>query len=129
MVAELDHCLEIYRQIILQATGIDVQHLRGCAKTQINFKRPSFARGLVAGPAVPVDEFVAYRNDRHFDGAATLCAGVCFGGGEQLFADAGALQRLPRRLPYNIAMEMLLLGRRMGADEAARYGLATTVLP
>ena len=36
--------------------------------------------------------------------------------------DAGALQRLPRRLPYNIAMEMLLLGRRMGAEEAARYG-------
>ena len=29
--------------------------------------------------------------------------------------DAGAIQRLPRRLPYNIAMEMLLLGRRMPA--------------
>jgi len=42
--------------------------------------------------------------------------------------DAGALQRLPRRLPYNIAMEMLLLGRRMGADEAARYGLVNRVV-
>lgn len=42
--------------------------------------------------------------------------------------DAGALQRLPRRLPYNIAMEMLLLGRRMGADEAARYGLVNKVV-
>jgi crotonobetainyl-CoA hydratase len=43
--------------------------------------------------------------------------------------DAGALQRLPRRLPYNIAMEMLLLGRRMGAAEAAHYGLVNKVVP
>lgn len=43
--------------------------------------------------------------------------------------DAGALQRLPRRLPHNIAMEMLLLGRRMGAAEAAHYGLVNKVVP
>jgi crotonobetainyl-CoA hydratase len=43
--------------------------------------------------------------------------------------DAGALQRLPRRLPYNIAMEMFLLGRRMPAGEAARYGLLNKVVP
>ena len=42
--------------------------------------------------------------------------------------DAGAIQRLPRRIPYNIAMEMLLLGRRMGAEEAARYGLVNKVV-
>ena len=42
--------------------------------------------------------------------------------------DAGAIQRLPRRLPYNIAMEMLLMGRRMGAEEAARYGLVNKVV-
>lgn len=43
--------------------------------------------------------------------------------------DAGALQRLPRRLPYNIAMEMFLLGRRMTAREAAHYGLINKVVP
>ena len=43
--------------------------------------------------------------------------------------DAGALQRLPRRIPHNIAMEMLLLGRRMSADEAAHYGLVNKVVP
>ena len=43
--------------------------------------------------------------------------------------DAGALQRLPRRIPHNIAMEMLLLGRRMGAEEAARYGLVNRIVP
>ena len=43
--------------------------------------------------------------------------------------DAGAIQRLPRRIPYNIAMEMLLLGRRMPAAEAAHYGLINLVVP
>ncbi|MBI1383729.1 MAG: crotonobetainyl-CoA hydratase [Rhizobiales bacterium] len=43
--------------------------------------------------------------------------------------DAGALQRLPRRVPHNIAMEMFLLGRRMPASEAAHYGLVNKVVP
>jgi crotonobetainyl-CoA hydratase len=43
--------------------------------------------------------------------------------------DAGALQRLPRRIPHNIAMEMFLLGRRMKAAEAAHYGLVNKVVP
>lgn len=43
--------------------------------------------------------------------------------------DAGAIQRLPRRIPYNVAMEMLLLGRRMPAAEAMHHGLVNTVVP
>lgn len=43
--------------------------------------------------------------------------------------DSGGLQRVPRRLPYNVAMELLLLGRRMPAAEAARYGLVNAVVP
>lgn len=43
--------------------------------------------------------------------------------------DAGALQRLPRRLPHNIAMELFYLGRRMSATEAAHYGLVNKVVP
>lgn len=46
-----------------------------------------------------------------------------------IIPDAGAIQRLPRRIPYNIAMEMLLLGRRMTAAEAHRYGLVNKVVP
>lgn len=42
--------------------------------------------------------------------------------------DAGAIQRLPRRLPYNIAMEMFLMGRRMTAQEAAQYGLVNKIV-
>ncbi len=42
--------------------------------------------------------------------------------------DAGAIQRLPRCIPPNIAMEMFLLGRKMWADEAAQYGLVNKVV-
>ncbi|WP_369726277.1 enoyl-CoA hydratase-related protein [Bradyrhizobium sp. LLZ17] len=44
-------------------------------------------------------------------------------------ADSGAAQRLPRRLPYNVAVEMLLSGRRMDAPEAQRWGLVQSVHP
>lgn len=42
--------------------------------------------------------------------------------------DSGGLQRVPKRLPYNIAMEMLLLGRRMEAAEAMHYGMINKVV-
>ena len=43
--------------------------------------------------------------------------------------DAGAIQRLPRRLPYNVAMELFLTCRRMGAAEAKHWGLVHEVVP
>lgn len=44
-------------------------------------------------------------------------------------ADSGGLQRLPRQLPYRVALELLLLGRRMPAAEALHHGLINAVLP
>ena len=44
-------------------------------------------------------------------------------------ADAGGVQRLPRRLPMAIALDLLFTGRRMGAAEAAHYGLVNRVVP
>ena len=44
-------------------------------------------------------------------------------------ADAGGMLRLPKKLPRNIAMEMLLTGRRMGAAEALSHGLFNAVVP
>jgi crotonobetainyl-CoA hydratase len=44
-------------------------------------------------------------------------------------ADAGGLQRLPRQLPYRVALELLLLGRRMPASEALHHGLINAVVP
>jgi len=46
-----------------------------------------------------------------------------------LVPDAGAIQRLARRLPYNKAMEMYLMGQRMSVAEAASYGLVNKVVP
>ena len=43
--------------------------------------------------------------------------------------DAGAVQRLPRRIPRTIAMEMLYLGRWLTAQEADSFGLVNTVVP
>jgi len=46
-----------------------------------------------------------------------------------IVADSGGLLRLPRRLPRNVATELLLTGRRMSATEAHTHGLVTTVVP
>lgn len=44
-----------------------------------------------------------------------------------MLPDAGSV-RLPRLVPPHIARELLLTGRRMGADEAARWGLVNRVV-
>ncbi len=46
-----------------------------------------------------------------------------------ILADGGAVQKLPRLIPYNVAREMLLTGRRMEPEEALRWGLVHEVLP
>lgn len=43
-------------------------------------------------------------------------------------ADAASI-KLPKRIPYHIAMEMLLTGRWIDAGEAHRWGLVNRVLP
>jgi crotonobetainyl-CoA hydratase len=46
-----------------------------------------------------------------------------------MIADSGGVLRLPQRLPRAIATELLLTGRRMSAQEAARWGLVNQVVP
>ncbi len=43
-------------------------------------------------------------------------------------ADAATI-RLPKRIPYHVAMEMLFTGRWMDAEEALRWGLVNHVVP
>jgi enoyl-CoA hydratase len=45
--------------------------------------------------------------------------------GVGLFAAGGALLRLPRRLPYGVAMEMALTADPITAEQAFTYGLVT----
>ena len=42
-------------------------------------------------------------------------------------ADLGSLQRLPKLMPLGIVKELAYTGRRMGAQEAANYGLVNAV--
>lgn len=46
-----------------------------------------------------------------------------------LLAGAGGAFRLPRQLPVKLAMEVLLTGEPLSADEAARWGLVNRVVP
>ncbi|WP_210530142.1 carnitinyl-CoA dehydratase [Rubellimicrobium arenae] len=83
-----------------------------------------------------------------------LCAvnGICCGGGLEIalscdiilaaihatfalpeirsgtVADAASI-KLPKRIPYHIAMEMLLTGRWIDAEEAHRWGLVNRIVP
>ena len=66
------------------------------------------------------------------DSTQQLARQVAAQGGDALdvstVADAATL-RLPRRIPWHIAMEMLFTGRWMEAREAARWGLVNRVVP
>lgn len=46
-----------------------------------------------------------------------------------LMAGAGSTMRLKRQIPYAVAMEMLITGRILDAEEALRWGLVTHVVP
>ncbi|MGA8848187.1 MAG: enoyl-CoA hydratase-related protein, partial [Nocardioides sp.] len=46
-----------------------------------------------------------------------------------LVAAMGGLVRLPRALPTQLAHELILTGRRMGAAEAQRWGIVNRVVP
>jgi crotonobetainyl-CoA hydratase len=43
--------------------------------------------------------------------------------------EAGGLLRVTRRLPHNVAFDLLLTGRRMGAAEALQLGFVSRVVP
>ena len=46
-----------------------------------------------------------------------------------IFPGAGSTVRLPRQIPYCRAMELLLLGNQISADEALNIGLINRVVP
>lgn len=46
-----------------------------------------------------------------------------------LLADAGGVLKLPRRIPYHLAMGMILTGKLISATEALTMGLVNEVVP
>lgn len=45
-----------------------------------------------------------------------------------LIANGGGLVRLPRRVPHAVALDVVLTGRTLSADEALQYGLVSRVV-
>ncbi len=43
--------------------------------------------------------------------------------------DGGAIQKLHHRIPWSVAMDLILTGRKMYADEAKHWGLVRDVVP
>jgi enoyl-CoA hydratase/carnithine racemase len=41
----------------------------------------------------------------------------------------GGVHRLPRHMPYHLAMEMIFTGRQMSAQEAQQYGIVLEIVP
>lgn len=54
-------------------------------------------------------------------GLPEVCRGILPG--------AGGTQRLPRTLPFGVAMEMILTGAPIGAEAAQRWGLVSKLAP
>ena len=46
-----------------------------------------------------------------------------------LLADAGGIHKLVRRLPWSAAMQLILTGELISAEEARRFGLVNQVVP
>ena len=46
-----------------------------------------------------------------------------------MIAGAGGVHRLPRQIPYHLAMGLLLTGRRITAQEALKMGIINEVVP
>ena len=46
-----------------------------------------------------------------------------------LMAGAGGVHRLPRQIPYHLAMGMIMTSKRLTAQEALQYGIANEVVP
>lgn len=46
-----------------------------------------------------------------------------------IIGESGVMHRAIRQLPYRIAMQLILTGDRMSAEDAAKYGLVNEVVP
>jgi len=46
-----------------------------------------------------------------------------------ILPDGGGINRLPRRVPHNLAVEMMMTGRRLSAAEGLALGLLAAVVP
>ncbi|WP_424138287.1 enoyl-CoA hydratase-related protein [Roseomonas chloroacetimidivorans] len=118
--------------------GADLKEVAGGRTTSLFTERGGFAGFTHAARAKP---WIAAVNGPAFAGGLELVLacdmvvaveGATFGLPEvkrSLVALAGGVQRLPRALPRNLALEMIATGEPIDARRAAAHGLVSRVVP
>lgn len=113
-----------YLPLVKKTTGKKWQRPAGIMRGLALWK-PLIAacNGLTIGGGLEIalacDMIVASENAKF--GLPEVKVGVCPGG--------GGTQRLPRKIPFNLAAEMLFTGKTIDAQEAYRIGLVNKVVP
>jgi dehydration protein DpgD len=120
-----------------------------CAGTDLKYRVEEADESALRNPAVPSRSVL----DRCYKPIIGAINGYAVGGGLELalrcdiliaadhaklglpeprrglLADEGGVVRLPRRLPYHVAMGLILTGRLIEAQEAFRIGLVNAIVP
>ena len=120
--------------------GADLKERRGMSNDDLRRQRPVFEEAFVALRGLPVPVIAAVEGFAMGGGCelALSCdliiasATAIFGlpeVGLGLIPGEGGTQLLPRRIGLNRAADMVLTGRRVGAEEALRIGLADRLVP
>jgi enoyl-CoA hydratase/carnithine racemase len=120
-----------------------------CAGTDLKYRVDEADEGTLRNPTAPSRHVL----DRCYKPIIAAINGYAVGGGLELalhcdiliaanhaklglpeprrglLADEGGIVRLPRRLPYHLAMGLVLTGRLISAEDALRIGLVNAVVP
>lgn len=120
--------------------GADLKERRGVNNAELLRQRQVFEEGFRALRAIPVPMIAAVEGFALGGGCElALCcdlivasASATFGlpeVGLGLIPGEGGTQLLPRRIGLNKAADLVLTGRRVGAEEALQLGLADRLVP
>lgn len=120
--------------------GADLKERRGFDNDDLRRQRPVFQEAFGALRALPVPVIAAVEGFAMGGGCElALCCDLIIASATAVFGlpevglglipGEGGTQLLPRRIGLNRAADLLLTGRRVGAEEALRIGLADRLVP
>jgi enoyl-CoA hydratase/carnithine racemase len=120
--------------------GADLKERRGFDNEDLRRQRPVFQEAFAALRGLPVPVIAAVEGFALGGGCElALCCDLIIASttatfglpevGLGLIPGEGGTQVLPRRIGLNRAADLLLTGRRVGAEEALRIGLADRLVP
>jgi enoyl-CoA hydratase/carnithine racemase len=120
--------------------GADLKERRGFDNDDLRRQRPVFQEAFGSLRALPVPVIAAVEGFAMGGGCElALCCDLIIASATAVFGlpevglglipGEGGTQLLPRRIGLNRAADLLLTGRRVGAEEALRIGLADRLVP